>query len=128
GDSECRRVGREIITAEKSKFVVRMIGTNDRQPIREKAPPPTPANAQPIQPPPAIPPPRPDQERQAVEQQRPHLTPAQSRQADYGPWEFQSEKWDVAYIKRIDATIAALKGAGVPDVWLGVPSQRGTNA
>src|SRR5262249_14067388 len=61
-------------------------------------------------------------------QQRPHLTPAQSRQADYGPWEFQSEKWELAYIKRIDATIAALKSAGVPAIWLGLPSQRGTNA
>ena len=127
-DSEWPQVAREIITAEKPKFVVMMIGNNDRQTIREKAPPPTPANAQPIQPPPAIPPPRPDQERQAVEQQHPHLTPAQSRQADYGPWEFQSEKWEFAYIKRIDATIAALKSAGVPVIWVGLPSQRGTNA
>jgi hypothetical protein len=28
--------------------------------------------------------------------------------------EFQSEKWELAYVKRIDATIAALKRAGVP--------------
>ena len=87
-DSEWPQVAREIIIAEKPNFVVIMIGNNDRETIREKAPPPTPANAQPIQPP-AIPPPRPDSERQAVEQQHPHLTPAQSRQADYGPWEFQ---------------------------------------
>ena len=33
-----------------------------------------------------------------------------------------------AYIKRIDATIAALKSAGVPAIWVGLPSQRGTNA
>jgi uncharacterized protein len=105
-----------------------MIGNNDRQTIREKAPPPAPANAQPIQPPPAVPPSRPDLERQPVEQQHPHLTPAQARQADYGPWEFQSEKWELAYIKRIDATIAALKSAGVPVIWVGLPSQRGTNA
>src|SRR5262245_58870445 len=97
-DSEWPQVAREIITAEKPKFVVMMIGNNDRQSIREKAPPPAPANAQPIQPPPAIPPPRPDSERQPVEQQHPHLTPAQARQADYGPWEFQSEKWELAYI------------------------------
>jgi uncharacterized protein len=127
-ESEWPQVAREIITAEKPKFVVMMIGNNDRQTIREKAPPPTPANAQPIQPPPAIPPPRPDSERQPVEQQHPHLTPAQARQADYGPWEFQSEKWELAYIKRIDATIAALKSAGVPVIWVGLPSQRGTNA
>jgi hypothetical protein len=105
-----------------------MIGNNDRQTIREKAPPPAPANAQPTQPPPAVPPSRPDLERQPIEQQHPHLKPAQARQADYGPWEFQSEKWELAYIKRIDATIAALKSAGVPVIWVGLPSQRGTNA
>jgi uncharacterized protein len=103
-DSEWPQVAREIIIAEKPKFVVMMIGNNDRQTIREKAPPPAPANAQPIQPPPAVPPSRPDLERQPVEQQHRHTTPAQARQADYGPWEFQSEKWELAYIKRIDAT------------------------
>jgi uncharacterized protein len=127
-DSEWPQVAREIITAEKPKFVVMMIGNYDRQSIREKAPPPTPANAQPIQPPPAVPPTPPDFERQSVEQQHRHMTPAQARQADYGPWEFQSEKWELAYIKRIDATIAALKSAGVPVIWVGLPSQRGTNA
>jgi uncharacterized protein len=86
-----------------------------------------PANAQPqpAQPSPATPP---DLERQPVEQQHPHQTPAQARQASYGPWDFQSEKWEFAYIKRIDATIAALKSGGVPVIWVGLPSQRGTNA
>jgi hypothetical protein len=121
-------VAREIITAEKPKFVVMMIGNNDRQTIREKAPPAAPANAQPIQPPPPLPPPPPDLERQPVEQQHPRMTPAQPRHADYGPWEFQSEKWEDAYIKRIDATIAALKSGGVPVIWVGLPSQRDTDA
>ena len=121
-DSEWPQVAREIIGAEKPKFVVMMIGNNDRQTIREKAPPAAPPNAQPIQPPPAVPPRPPDLERQPVEQQ------AQARQADYGPWDFQSEKWETAYIKRIDATIAALKSAGVPVIWVGLPSQRGTKA
>jgi hypothetical protein len=126
-ESEWPQVAREIITAEKPNFVVMMIGNNDRQTIREKAPAPTPANAQPTQPPP-VPPSRPDSERQQVEQQHRHMTPEQARQADYGPWEFQSEKWELAYIKRIDATIAALKSAGVPVIWVGLPSQRGANA
>src|SRR5215510_859053 len=127
-DSEWPQVAREIITAEKPKFVVMMIGNNDRQTIREKAPPPAPANAQPIQPPPAVPATAPALERQPVEQQHRQMTPAQARQADYGPWEFQSEKWELAYIKRTDATIAALKSAGAPVIWVGLPSQRGTNA
>jgi uncharacterized protein len=127
-DSEWPQVAREIIAAEKPKFVVMMIGNNDRQTIREKAPPPAPANAQPVQPAPAGPATPADLERQPVEQQHPQLTPTQARQAAYGPWEFQSEKWELAYIKRIDATIAALKSAGVPVIWVGLPSQRGTNA
>jgi uncharacterized protein len=127
-DSEWPQVAREIIAAEKPKLMVMMIGNNDRQTIRDKAPPPAPASAQPIQQPPAVPPSRPDLERQPVEQKHPHLTPTQARQADYGPWEFRSEKWELAYIKRIDATIAELKSAGVPIIWVGLPSQRGTKA
>src|SRR5262245_3231636 len=127
-ENEWPQVAREVIAAEKPKFIVIMIGNNDRQTIREKAPPPAPANAQPIQPPPPVPPSRPDQERQPVEQQHRQMTPAQERKADYGPWEFQSERWEHAYIKRIDATIAALKSTGVPIIWVGLPSQRGTNA
>jgi uncharacterized protein len=127
-DSEWPQMAREIIAAEKPKFVVMMIGNNDRQTIREKAPPPVPANAQPLQPAPAGPAASADLERQAVEQQHPQPTSAQARQAAYGPWEFQSEKWELAYIKRIDATIAALKSAGVPIIWVGLPSQRGTKA
>jgi hypothetical protein len=127
-DIEWPQVAREIIASEKPNVVVMMIGNNDRQSIREKAPPPAPANAQPPQPEQAGPAPPPDSERQPAEQQHPHLTPVQARQAAYGPWEFQSEKWEHAYIKRIDATIAALKSAGVAVVWVGLPSQRDTDA
>src|SRR6516225_295168 len=125
-DIEWPQVAREIIATEKPNLVVMMIGNNDRQAIREKAPPPAPANAQPPQPEQASPATPPDPERQPVGQQ--HLTPAQARQAAYGPWEFQSEKWEHAYIKRIDATIAAFKSGGVPVVWVGLPSQRDTDA
>ena len=80
-EREWPQVAREIITAEKPKFVIMMIGNNDRQTIREKAPPPAPANAQSIQPPPPLPAPAPDLERQPVEQQHRHMTPAQAGQA-----------------------------------------------
>jgi hypothetical protein len=39
--------------------------------------------------------------------------------------EFRSDEWAVSYNKRIDATIAALKSAGVPVFWVGLPSIRG---
>jgi uncharacterized protein len=134
-DAEWPQVARDIIAAEKPKFIVMMIGNNDRQTIREKAPPPPPrgapkANAQPAQPAPAGPlaPPDPEQQHPEAAEQDRHKTPEQARQAAYGPWEFRSEKWELAYIKRIDVTIAALKSAGVPVIWVGLPSQRGTKA
>jgi len=141
-DLEWPQVVREIIAAEKPKFIVMMIGNNDRQTIREKAPPaaPRPAapkpNTQAAQPsPPATPPiptPPPDAEQQppapSEAAEHANMTPEQARQASYGPWEFHTEKWELAYIRRIDATIAALKSAGVPVMWVGLPSQRGTKA
>src|SRR5499433_817298 len=146
-DLEWPQVAREIIAAEKPKFIVVMIGNNDRQTIREKVPPaaPRPAtpkpNAQAAQPsPPATPPiptpplptPPPDAEQQppapSEAAEHANMAPEQARQASYGPWEFHTEKWELAYIRRIDATIAALKSAGVPVMWVGLPSQRGTKA
>ena len=145
-DTEWPQIAREIIAAEKPKFVVMMIGNNDRQAIREKAPPvvrpgaPKPNAAQtgqqPAQaapPPPApAPPAQIDAEQQPVEpaatpeQPAGNLSPEQARLAAYGPWEFHSEKWEAAYVKRIDATISALKSTGVPVIWVGLPSQRNT--
>ena len=73
---------------------------------------------------------RPDPEQQPPEaaERHPKMTPEQARQAAYGPWEFHSEKWELAYIKRIDVTIAALKSAGVPVIWVGLASQRGAKS
>src|SRR6516225_4536403 len=136
------------IAAEKPKFIVMMIGNNDRQTIREKAPPavarpaapkantqaaqPSPPAATPPIPAPPLPTPPPDAEQQppapAEAAEHANMTPEQARQASYGPWEFHTEKWELAYIRRIDATIAALKSAGVPVMWVGLPSQRGTKA
>jgi uncharacterized protein len=141
-DSEWPQVAREIIAAEKPKYIVMMVGNNDRQTIREKAPPAAPlaapkVNAQ--QPTkgspsavPSVPPAQPDPEQQTPEPpqapERANMTPEQARQASLGPWDFHMDKWELAYIRRIDATIAALKTAGVPVIWVGLPSQRGPKA
>jgi uncharacterized protein len=143
-ETEWAQVAREIITAEKPKFIVMMIGSNDRQAIREKAPPVVrPANPkaspQGGQPPQASPPAgttapqAPDPEQHAAETPQPeqpptNVPPAEARQASYGPWEFHSEKWEAAYIRRVDVTIAALKSAGVPVIWVGLPAQRNPKA
>jgi hypothetical protein len=117
-----------------------MVGNNDRQTIREKAPPaPRPGAPKPntqattpaapsAAPPIPAPPPDPEQQPQPSDAEHANLPPEQARQASYGPWEFHSEKWELAYIRRIDATIAALKSAGVPVMWVGLPSQRNTKA
>jgi hypothetical protein len=119
---------REIVAAEKPQIVVMMVGNNDRQSIREKAPvvvrqPPgaKPKPQQTITPdtkPPL------DSELQRPETPEPPVpTTEQARIAAYGPWEFQSEKWEAAYIKRVDATMAGLNISGVPVLWVGLPSR-----
>src|SRR4051794_3566458 len=149
-ETEWAQVAREIITAEKPKFIVMMIGVNDRQSIRERAPvPAAPARAaargkappQSAQTTPAPPPPQADPELQAqqsADQQNAELqdpvpppseTPETPRASGpTGTFEFHTEKWEAAYIKRIDATIAAMKSAGVPVLWVGLPAQRTARA
>src|SRR5262249_53608259 len=147
---EWPQVVKEVIAADKPKLIVMMIGLNDRQLIRERAPTPAPSgrsNAgtakqqqqQSVTAPP--PPPAPlDPELQAQQsadrqnaeaqetppEEAPILAPEPSRGAaagNAGPFEFRSERWEAAYIRRIDATIAALKSAGVPVCWVGLPPQ-----
>jgi hypothetical protein len=135
-DTAWPQVAREIIATEKPKFIVMLIGNNDRQTMREKVPPrPPPSGVPKVNAPaplatPGGPPVRPDLEQQPPEvvERHPQMTPEQARQVAYGPWDFHSEKWELAYIKRIDATIAALKSAGVPVIWVGLASQRGTKS
>ena len=72
-----------------------------------------------------------DLERQASEEQRTaarNIAAEPSRQTSSGPWEFRSDQWELGYVRRIDATIAALKSAGVSVIWVGLPSQRGPKA
>ena len=121
---------REMIAADKPKFIVMMVGNNDRQAIREKAPVvvrPAPGTAKPAAPAQTITPdtkPPLDAELQRPATPEPPVpTTEQGRVAAYGPWEFQTEKWEAAYIKRVDAAMAALKSAGVPVLWVGLPSR-----
>ena len=142
GDSEWPQVARQIIAAEKPKFIVMMIGNNDRQVIREKAPPVVkaappkgnaplaqgaPSAASTTPPSPVDPEQQPSEHSEAVERPA-NVAPAQVSQLSYGPWEFRTQKWELAYIKRVDATITALKSSGVPVLWVGLPPQAGTKA
>jgi hypothetical protein len=151
--AEWPQVAKEIIAAEKPKFIVMMIGVHDRQAIRERTPQTRQKGAAGKQAPAArpAPPPPPDPELQAqqsADQQNAELRERQQQSAEQpaqspiaapepgqgaaarptGPAEFRSEQWEAAYIKRIDATIAALKTAGVPVFWVGLPPQRASRA
>jgi len=147
-DVEWPQIIREVIAADKPKLIVMMIGTHDRQPIRERtttpapgrsnagakqqqqqsvtAPPPPPA---PLDPELQAPPPgeRQNAEPEASSEEPAIMAPETPRSAA-GPFEFHTERWEAAYIRRIDATIAALKSAGVPVFWVGLPPQRATRA
>jgi uncharacterized protein len=122
---------RELIASQKPKFVVMMIGLNDRRSIRETVPATT--RAKPTQPA------TPDNDPAARELDEPAAKPAPEAAAapdaatpgaaTTRTYEFRSDAWSEAYIKRIDDTIAALKTSGVPIFWVGLPPIRsGRNA
>jgi uncharacterized protein len=137
-DVDWAQTAREIIAAEKPKFIVMMIGVNDHQQIRERAPTPgaKPAPGKPgAAPAPAAPTaesvPAPTED--VADPENPDQPPLNGADAGRngspsGPFEFHTDQWEAAYIKRIDATIAALKSGGVPVLWVGLPAQRGPKA
>jgi len=131
------QVIREAIAQTKPKFVVMMLGLNDRVAIRDRVPLPgasgsktapaaAPAPEQPAAPPDAKAD-NADTEQTPAEQQPVLVAPEQSKGGNFllRTYEFRSDEWAAYYNKRIDATIAALKSAGVPVFWVGLPSIRG---
>ena len=141
-DVEWPQVVKEIISANKPKFIVMMIGINDRQQIRDRAAPaPAAPNAAarpsaPTKPSPRLDPgpadpelqaPQSADQRNAGQEESPEPPPAGDQrgiQAAAGTFEFHTDKWEAAYVRRIDATVAALKSASVPVFWVGLPAQR----
>jgi hypothetical protein len=126
-DVEWAQIARDIIRTDKPGYIVVMIGLHDRQSIRERTPvavrpatPATPAPAQPQNPPP--------QQAPDSEAQPSIVAPELPRVSDLGPFEFRSDKWEAAYVKRIDEMLAVLKSAKVPVFWVGLPSIRGTKS
>src|SRR6266849_4969654 len=120
------QAARDLIAAQKPKFVLMMVGINDRRQFRETGP----ANqasrvAKPAPPPVADPAaleldkPAPDKLREIAAVAAPE-PPSGNRNL-----EFRSDAWSEAYTRRIDDTIAALKTSGVPVFWVGLPPLRG---
>ncbi|HEX5498781.1 MAG TPA: SGNH family hydrolase, partial [Thermomicrobiales bacterium] len=123
-------VAREAIAATKPKFVVMMLGLNDRQTIHERGPtaggtPSTPGSATP---PPLVP------QDSAADAEHGRRSPNAANDAKskkdsvLNSYEFRTEEWAEAYSKKIDAMIAALRSGGVPVFWVGLPSIRGSKS
>jgi uncharacterized protein len=114
-----------MIATQKPKFVLMMVGVNDRRSIRETAAPVPVRPAKPAVTTPADP--------AALEldkgsdSAKPDQAPDPTPLAPGGSrtLEFRSDAWSEAYIKRIDETIAALKTSNVPVFWVGLPPIRG---
>jgi hypothetical protein len=106
------QAARELIAAYNQRFVVMMVGINDRKQIREQAAPPQ-RSVKPAPEPAGI---------AALEHDRPapegSETPAATAPETTVPGgnravEFRSDAWSEAYIRRIDETIASLKTSKV---------------
>ncbi|HEY6754376.1 MAG TPA: DUF459 domain-containing protein [Pseudolabrys sp.] len=130
GDLDWWRVARDLLTQEKANYVVMMLGVGDRQGIRErdlakdadkkkgKEQADKPAAEKEAQ------------TNQTDDQEQAPITTSESQpgKKTTGAVEFRTDQWAEIYSKRIDDTIAALKSKGVPVLWVGLPSMRGTKS
>jgi hypothetical protein len=124
------QAAREAIAASKPQFIVMMIGLHDRQAIRARPLPTGAASVTGESPPPlaTVPQPGAAAAGPGASRDQPSIAAAEpSSQARGGLqlFEFRTEPWAEHYVRRIDAVIAALKSAGVPVFWVGLPAIRG---
>jgi hypothetical protein len=122
------QTARELIASQKPKFVLMMVGINDRRQFRETgqvAPAARTVKPAPqrVDDPAAL-------ELDKSSPEKPNETPAVAAPEPATPvgnrtLEFRTDAWSEAYIRRIDDTIAALKTSGVPVFWVGLPPLRG---
>ena len=131
-DVEWAKVARDLIAAEKPQAIVMLLGVHDRQAIRDRVQPAKPAPQKPGTPAAqqnAQTGAQQSQDAQSNDDETPAVAaPEPQRAKPTGPFEFKSEKWEELYGARIDETIAALKSANVPVLWVGLPSVRGARS
>jgi uncharacterized protein len=117
------KAARELIATQKPKFVLMMIGLNDRKPMREaRQIAPTPRIANPASQPIDNATLELDTLKKSAENPAP---PEPSTSGGNRTLEFRTDAWSEAYIWRIDEAIASLKTSGVPVFWVGLPPLRG---
>jgi hypothetical protein len=129
---------RELIATTKPKFVLMMVGVNDRRQLREITQAPQHAAPKPA----AAPAAPQSQDAAGTEEDKlagddkpqaaapsPPPPPAPAPAAPVVKnLDFRSDAWGEAYSRRIDEAIAALKTSGVPVFWVGLPPLRGQKA
>jgi hypothetical protein len=147
---------KDALANEKPNAIVVMLGLNDRIPLRDKAPPP-PAAKRPGESAPGAnqttsqganagasqgtsqanqaanqsTQDKQDKAAQPADSEAPPQSAAQGdtqRPTPGGSYDFHTDQWATLYGKRIDEMIAALKTKGVPILWVGLPSIRGTKS
>jgi hypothetical protein len=136
-DLDWWHVARDLLGKEKVDYVVMMLGVDDRTSIRESqveqkkqqeakeaketakdpAKDDKDAKAEPDK-----------QAKTDDEDEAPSIVAPEPKRGASGVIEFRTERWEQIYTKRIDDTIAALKSKGVPVLWVGLPSVRGTRS
>jgi hypothetical protein len=128
-DLDWWHVARDCLSKEKVDYVVMMLGVEDRTSIRESQVEKKKADAakeaakettKPEQD--AKTDAKPDDDEAAA------IVAPEPKRGASGTIEFRTERWEQIYTKRIDDTIAALKSKGVPVLWVGLPSIRGTRS
>jgi hypothetical protein len=131
-DVEWSKIARALIATEKPQAIVMLIGLHDRQTMRERPPAAVskpaavkPAIAEPTRAitPQASTPPAPAK-LIPNDDETPTAAPEAQRPRFSGPADFRTEKWEELYNTRIDETIAALKTANAPVLWVSVPALR----
>jgi hypothetical protein len=139
---------RDLIAAERPQAIIMMVGIQDRQAMRESAAPVPAKDTKTATPAPGdqkqAAAPKPGEQKPAEQkpgEQKLELKPSQTADDEQNPniagaetaprgrpgslQEFRSERWEELYARRIDETIAAMKVANVPIIWVGLPSIRG---
>lgn len=143
GDLDWPNVVRDTLAKEKADFVVIMLGLSDRQAIREaarkkeetkkdekkdakkddKAKDDKEAKKETADDKPAA------AANDDDEGEQPNIAaPERTTRAPGGSAEFRSDRWAELYSRKIDEMIAAAKSRGVPVIWVGLPSIRGTRS
>jgi hypothetical protein len=146
-DLDWWHVARDDVAGEKADYIVMMLGVEDRQNIRDVPPPDKKPDKKAAE---AGKKPGQDKNQDKGRDKKADQKSADQNADDEAPddeagddaiiaaepkrgirngvAEFRSEAWEQIYTKRIDDTIAAMKSKGVPVLWVGLPSIRGTKS